>query len=403
MPKHAPLTMSSVAPPTPPADKPAHHAHQPTHHKTTSTQDIKPISRPNPAARFHATPRPASKPSTLDLRAITPTPASAPIPAPKPTAVTPTAQAPATIPTPSSTPAAIISPFGRTQQRLAKATNTTQSSAISKFGQMVAARIAPTPAPVATQPAFTQPQTKPTDSLSGLIRPNSVQPQTVQAAPPAASAQPLVINPLQQATVPQIQPQTTFASKLPNSVVSQIESLAKAAGPAMAAQSAVGQNVSTTKPASSPAIKPATVVAAIVAIAIMGGYTWINNYPKMTVKTAASKAGIEASIPSYLPANYSLGNGVSFAPGEISFNLHNAQTGDDVAIKQRTTSWDSSSLLENFIAKDTSQYSSVQGQGLTIYLYDNNKASWVNHGIWYSIDATNNLTRDQLLKIAYSL
>lgn len=45
----------------------------------------------------------------------------------------------------------------------------------------------------------------------------------------------------------------------------------------------------------------------------------------------------------------------------------------------------------------------MQGQGLTIYLFNNNRATWVNKGIWFSIEGADRLSREQILKMVYSL
>ena len=50
----------------------------------------------------------------------------------------------------------------------------------------------------------------------------------------------------------------------------------------------------------------------------------------------------------------------------------------------------------------TANYLTVQGQGLTIYLFGN-QANWINHGVWYQLNGVAALSRDQILKVAYGL
>ena len=45
----------------------------------------------------------------------------------------------------------------------------------------------------------------------------------------------------------------------------------------------------------------------------------------------------------------------------------------------------------------------MEAKGLTVYLNKDNQATWVNHGVWYKITGTTRLSREQILKIAYSL
>jgi hypothetical protein len=135
----------------------------------------------------------------------------------------------------------------------------------------------------------------------------------------------------------------------------------------------------------------------------MGGYIWTQNYPKMSFHVAASKAGLEATLPGYLPASYHQSGPVSYQPGEITLNFASAGANEPLKITQRKTDWDSNSLRENYVSKQTDNYLAVQGQGLTIYMYNSNQASWVNHGVWYQINGVSQLGREQVLKIAYSL
>ncbi len=145
-----------------------------------------------------------------------------------------------------------------------------------------------------------------------------------------------------------------------------------------------------------------SVAAALAAVLVMGGYIWFANAPKLAVRTAASKAGFEASLPSYLPSNYSLEKPISSSPGRITLAFSSADS-DHFTVTQQKTSWDPQSLLDNYVVKQSQQYLAVAGQGLTIYLYNGDSASWVNRGVWYSIQGNKQLNREQLLKIAYGL
>lgn len=144
------------------------------------------------------------------------------------------------------------------------------------------------------------------------------------------------------------------------------------------------------------------VMAITAIIAIMGGYIWLQNYPKLAIKSASQQAGLQASLPGYVPSSYSLAN-TDTQPGLITFSFKSPSQSETLAIQQKRTAWDSSSLLDNYIAKETSNYSAVEGQGLTIYLYGQNQAAWINHGVLYQISGAGRLSRDQVLKIAYSL
>lgn len=144
------------------------------------------------------------------------------------------------------------------------------------------------------------------------------------------------------------------------------------------------------------------IVTGLTAVIIFAGYIWLHNYPKLALDAANSRAGIEAAMPRYLPANYSLAN-TATSPGLVTFDFANPNVSEILKIAQARTSWDTHSLLDNFVAKQADSYAAVQGQGLTIYIFNQNQATWVNHGLWYRIEGASKLSREQLLQIAYSM
>jgi hypothetical protein len=145
-----------------------------------------------------------------------------------------------------------------------------------------------------------------------------------------------------------------------------------------------------------------STLATVAAVAVMGGYIWLQNYPKLAIQAADSKAGVAATLPGYVPSSYNLDHTDSTS-GLVTLNFTSPSVPDTLKIAEHRTTWDSSSLLDNYVAKHTDDYGTVQGQGLTIYLFNNNQAAWVNHGIWYSIEGASRLSREQILKIAFSL
>jgi hypothetical protein len=207
-------------------------------------------------------------------------------------------------------------------------------------------------------------------------------------------------------TPAELQPTKSAASaELPNHVATQHQAMADLARPAPAPAPAATPTPAAAKP-SLPKLKftPATnrVAAVSAAVAILAGYVWLQNYPKLTLQAASSRAGLTASLPGYIPSSYNLGH-TDTAPGLVTLNFTSPSIPDTLKIAQAKTDWDSSSLLDNYVIKSTDDYTTVQGQGLTIYLWGNNQAAWVNHGIRYSIEGAARLSREQILKIAYSL
>lgn len=159
----------------------------------------------------------------------------------------------------------------------------------------------------------------------------------------------------------------------------------------------------TALPTPGPKAKPKLQIAAATAvIGVLGIYVWFANYPKMAVKIAGTRAGLAASFPAFLPSSYALSGAVAYGAGEISYQLKTPASETPLKITQKSTDWDSKSLLENYYRNKGQNPQPVTGQGLTIYI-DSNEASWVNRGIWYKLEGTEGLNQEQILKIAYSL
>ncbi len=143
-----------------------------------------------------------------------------------------------------------------------------------------------------------------------------------------------------------------------------------------------------------------TVAAAVL---IMGSYVWFQNFPKLELHSASSKAGFALTLPAYLPSSYSLTGPVEASNGSATISFKSPSATDALKITQNVTSWDTQSLRDNITNSKSKDFIAVEGQGLTIYLWGKNEAAWVNHGIRFGIEGTGKLSREQILKIAYSL
>ncbi len=287
----------------------------------------------------------------LDLRQAPATPALATSVALEPT-IAP--MAPASMIVPEASIGAAVG--AKTDARLARATDITKSDMIRKFPQ------------------------KPASAAS------------ISTAAPAVPPPSLSVPAIPTAPEPEALP---IFNKLPNAVASQVDSMKNLLPPTDAFQAALTQ----TKLKSNPV----SVMAASLAIAIMGGYIWLHNYDNLSVKAAAQKAGISASVPNYLPSSYSLSGPISYGPGFVTLQFKSPSNQGPLVLSQRKTSWNSSSLLELFVTPKSKSFVTVQTQGLTIYVYNGNQATWVNRGNQYVLEGNTRLSKDQIVKIAESI
>ena len=147
-----------------------------------------------------------------------------------------------------------------------------------------------------------------------------------------------------------------------------------------------------------------TIASIIVIVAVAVAYVVYLNMPALSVKVAATQAGINATYPQYLPDGYSLNGPVTYTDGAVSIHFA-ANTGTSkFDITQAKSSWDSTAVLENLVKKTVGDsYITSQERGLTIYTYGNGEAAWVNAGILYTIVGDAPLSGDQIRHIATSL
>lgn len=145
-----------------------------------------------------------------------------------------------------------------------------------------------------------------------------------------------------------------------------------------------------------------TIATAAFALVLMGGYFTYMNMPSLSVRVAASRAGVNAKYPEYNPSGYSIDGPVAFAPGQVTINYKSNSNAEHYTISQQNSSWDSDAVLENKVERDNPNYQTLSQKGLTVYKYGN-KAAWVNGGVLYSIDGNASLSTEQVLRIVDSI
>ena len=146
-----------------------------------------------------------------------------------------------------------------------------------------------------------------------------------------------------------------------------------------------------------------SVMAASLAALLLIGYVTYLNVPRMALRVAAGRAGFSAELPGYSPSGFRFSGPVAYSPGELTLGYASNTDNRAYQVKEKETSWDSQTLLDNYVLSETELYSTYQQRGLTIYVFDGSTATWVNGGIWFTVSGDSQLTSEQLLKIAASL
>lgn len=147
-----------------------------------------------------------------------------------------------------------------------------------------------------------------------------------------------------------------------------------------------------------------TVLATTASAVLLAGYITYINIPNMALRVASSRAGFAAHLPGYQPAGFSFSGPVAYQPGEITVSYDSTGGGRSYTIVQKESNWDSQTLLDHIEPQAELYPATYQESGLTVYVYDSKVATWVNAGVWYTINNDQaQLTTEQMLKIAASL
>lgn len=142
----------------------------------------------------------------------------------------------------------------------------------------------------------------------------------------------------------------------------------------------------------------ATASAAAVLVAV-GVYIAM---PSVSIKMAASKAGIDAKNP-YVPSGYTIDSDVAYQSGRVTINYRGTHGNGGYSITQEANDSDSDDMLAAKVDNVTNgSYQVMQAGDKTIYRY-RDVATWVQDGIQYTINTNNYLDSQQITDIANSL
>ncbi len=149
--------------------------------------------------------------------------------------------------------------------------------------------------------------------------------------------------------------------------------------------------------------KARSVFAGAALFVLVAGYVTYLNIPNLSLRIAASRAGIDATLPAYRPSGFAMSGPINYSQGLVTINFSSNSDDRSFSIAERASSWDSESLLANYVENETPNYVTFQDKGLTVYVYEGSNATWVDGGIWYTIEGESQLNSDQLLRIASSM
>jgi len=148
--------------------------------------------------------------------------------------------------------------------------------------------------------------------------------------------------------------------------------------------------------------RTATVVTASLAVLLLTGFVAYQNKTNIQLHLASAEAGFHASLPGYHPNGFAVSK-LKYSTDTISTVFNNSDSNQAYTLTQKASNWDSQTLLDNVVANSNKTYQTIQNKGRTIYIYNNNDATWVDGGIVYQVSSQGNLSTSQLIDIATSL
>ncbi len=150
-------------------------------------------------------------------------------------------------------------------------------------------------------------------------------------------------------------------------------------------------------------VSPKVVRAAAVLILLLGigGFFVHHNIPNLAMGIAAKRAGVAARLPGYQAAGFSLNGAIGYSPGQIQVSYRSNSDDRSYTVTQKSTNLSNASLQPTEVLGLNTSYQTVERGGKTIYISDQNKATWVDNGILYEVDGSG-LNSDQLLRVVSS-
>jgi hypothetical protein len=146
-----------------------------------------------------------------------------------------------------------------------------------------------------------------------------------------------------------------------------------------------------------------SISTSVLAVTLLAGFFAIQNIPNLSMRVAATRAGISASMPGYTPTGFGFSGPIQYNKGQVTITFASNTDDRSYAIRQRESSWNSEALLSNFVVAENKQYQTYIDRGRTLYIYDGSNATWVDDGIWYQVEGDSRMTTDQLVRIAASI
>jgi hypothetical protein len=144
-----------------------------------------------------------------------------------------------------------------------------------------------------------------------------------------------------------------------------------------------------------------SISAAVVAMLLLGSFVAYQNKVALEMQLASARAGFPASMPGYHVVGF-VPKQLTYGPGSVTIGFM-AGNNQSFKLVQQQSSWDSETLLQNYVAVANRPYQAYQAAGRTVYTYGAGNATWVSGGTWYQVSGNAHLSNNQLIDLATSM
>ena len=147
----------------------------------------------------------------------------------------------------------------------------------------------------------------------------------------------------------------------------------------------------------------AGVSSVVLGVLILVGILGYQNLNNLKIDSASVRAGFAASLPARQPSGFTLSD-INSNPGEVAVNfLNNSDPSRKVSLTEKPSNWDSTTLLSNYVSSVSNNYRVIQSNNQTVYILENNSATWVGGGVWYLLSGIQSLSNAQLVDLVSSI
>lgn len=147
----------------------------------------------------------------------------------------------------------------------------------------------------------------------------------------------------------------------------------------------------------------ASVAAGTLALLVIAGFAVYQNSPGLQLKVASLQAGFSTNMPNFAAAGFAY-SGVKAGDGKLTVGFSNDR--GRYQLTQQATNWSGDDMIQNVSSTDASgspDYTTMQVGNVSVYRFNNDDATWVANGKWYTVNGTGALSDTQIKNLVQNV